>query len=64
MNFGNKNLATRIAVEGVLPFKRTPINIVKRGIEYSPVGLAKTLVKGVYDVKKGKISPIFHGVLP
>lgn len=56
-NFGNKNLATNIAVEGVLPFKRTPINIVKRGIEYSPIGLAKTLVQGVYDVKKGKFIP-------
>ncbi len=55
-NFGNKNLATSIAVEGVLPFKRTPINIVKRGIEYSPIGLTKTLTKGLYDVKKGKIT--------
>ncbi len=55
-NFGNKNLATNIAVEGVLPFKRTPINIVKRGIEYSPIGLTTTLTKGLYDVKKGKIT--------
>jgi hypothetical protein len=54
--FGNKNLGTSILVEGVLPFKRTPINIVKRGIEYSPIGLAKTLTKGLYDVKKGKIT--------
>lgn len=54
--FGNKNLGTNILVEGVLPFKRTPINIVKRGIEYSPIGLAKTLTKGLYDVKKGKIT--------
>ena len=56
-NFGNKNFATNLAVEGVLPFKRTPINIVKRGIEYSPIGLTKTLTKGVFDVKKGKITP-------
>ncbi len=55
-NFGNRNLATNIMVEGVLPFKRTPVNIVKRGVEYSPIGLVKTLTKGVYDVKKGKIT--------
>ena len=54
--FGNKNLGTSILVEGVLPFKRTPINIIKRGIEYSPIGLIKTATKGLYDVKKGKIS--------
>jgi hypothetical protein len=55
--FANKNLVANLLVEGVLPFKRTPINIVKRGVEYSPLGLAKTLTKGVYDVKKGKITP-------
>ena len=55
-NFGNKNIFTSIVVEGVLPFKRTPINIVKRGVEYSPIGLTKTLTKGLYDVKKGKIT--------
>ena len=54
--FGSKNLAFNMAVEGVLPFKRTPINIIKRGIEYSPIGLIKTATKGLYDVKKGKIS--------
>ncbi len=55
-NFGNKNLGTSIAVEGTLPFKRTPINVVKRGVEYSPIGLTTTLTKGLYDVKKGKIT--------
>lgn len=54
--FANKNIAANLAVEGVLPFKRTPINIVKRGVEYSPIGLMKTLIKGSYDVKKGKIT--------
>ncbi len=27
------------AVEGVIPFKKTPLNIVARGVEYSPIGL-------------------------
>ncbi len=55
--FGNKNIFLNIAVEGMLPFKRTPVNIIKRGIEYSPIGLMKTLTKGVFDVKKGAITP-------
>lgn len=31
------------ATEAVLPFKKTPINIAKAGVEYSPIGLAKSL---------------------
>ena len=54
--FSGKNAFGYLVVEGILPFKRTPLNIVKRGIEYSPLGLAKTLTKGLHDVKKGKIT--------
>lgn len=43
-------------VEGILPFKKTPINILKRGVEYSPVGLVTSLTKGIVDLKKGKIT--------
>lgn len=46
----------KFAVEGVLPFKRTPINIIKRGVEYSPIGLIETLTAGVYQVSKGDIT--------
>ena len=55
-DFSNKNIVTNIAVEGVLPYKRTPINIIRRGVEYSPIGLGATITKGLYDVKKGKIT--------
>ncbi|MBQ2135458.1 MAG: hypothetical protein II201_01070, partial [Clostridia bacterium] len=55
-NLTNQSILADVALGSVLPFKRTPINIVKRGIEYSPIGLAKTLTKGLYDVKKGKLS--------
>lgn len=41
--------AGSMAVEGIVPFAKTPANILKRGIEYSPIGL----IKGVYDVTKG-----------
>lgn len=42
--FAKTNKGTEIFVEGVIPFKKTPINIVKRGAEYSPLGLFKTFV--------------------
>lgn len=51
-----KNPIGKIAVEGVLPFKRTPINIIKRGIEYSPLGLVETTAKALWQVKKGEFS--------
>jgi hypothetical protein len=48
--------ALRIGVDALIPFKKTPINIAKRTVEYSPFGL----VKGIYDraiqVKAGKIT--------
>lgn len=52
----NHNKALDIAINGILPFKKTPVNIVKRGVEYSPIGLLKTLIKGSYDLKNGKIT--------
>ena len=54
--FSNSNKAANIATEALLPFKKTPVNILKRGIEYSPVGLVKILTKGIYDVRNGNIS--------
>lgn len=54
--FAGKNRATDIMINGILPFKRTPINIVKRGVEYSPIGLTATLIKGSLDLKNGKIT--------
>lgn len=54
--FADKNRATDIMINGILPFKRTPINIVKRGVEYSPIGLTATLIKGSLDLKNGKIT--------
>ena len=56
-NATNHSLIVDVALGSVLPFKRTPINVIKRGIEYSPIGLTKSLTKGLYDVKKGKITP-------
>ena len=42
--------------EAVLPFKRTPANILVRGLEYSPAGLAKSLTYDLVKVRQGKMS--------
>ena len=42
--------------EAVLPFKRTPANILVRGVEYSPIGLAKGLTYDLYQVKQGNMT--------
>lgn len=57
IKFGKK--AAEITMESVLPFTKTPANILKRGVEYSPTGIlggaakiatakdAETLMKGI-----------------
>lgn len=52
----NTNKFTRFIFGGIMPFKKTPINIVKRGIEYSPAGLVKALYNGAFNLKNGKIT--------
>lgn len=51
----HKNTATQIAVGSVIPFKKTPINIAKTGLAYSPLGFAKTLTYDIAQVKKGNM---------
>lgn len=41
-------------VEGVLPFKRTPANVLARGVEYSPVGAVTSMADLVYKGVTGK----------
>lgn len=55
---GNGNWAkfANFWIDAVLPFKGTPANVLMRSIEYSPVGLVKTLLVGTYNVANGKIS--------
>ena len=42
-----------IIVEGILPFRKTPANILARGVEYSPLGLAYGIKEALVDVQKG-----------
>lgn len=54
--FSRTNKATALLTEGILPFKKTPMNVLKRGYEYSPVSFLTTFTKGAYDLKTGKIT--------
>lgn len=45
---------SKVLVGGLLPFKKTPINILKRGVEYSPIGLIRGVSDAVRGVKSGK----------
>lgn len=40
-------------VDAVYPYRKTPANILARGIELSPAGLAKGIYQAVYGVHKG-----------
>lgn len=54
---GNTAWEKGVAVlsEGAMPFLKTPANIVKRGAEYSPLGLGKTLVADSVKLHSGTI---------
>ena len=56
---GSKNIAEKAfgtVVEGVLPFRKTPANILVRGVEYSPLGLLKGLSYDLVQLRDGKMS--------
>lgn len=43
-----------IVGEAILPFKRTPANILARAFDYSPAGVAKSIYDGLFKVKSGE----------
>lgn len=47
--------AVNVLMEGVLPFRKTPANILMRGVEYSPAGLVKGLTYDLRQVQQGKM---------
>lgn len=53
-------------LDTVLPFKKTPANILRRGIEYSPVGLVKSFAtaKRSVDLYNSWASNGFKGDMP
>ena len=57
LRFKGDNTASKVGnilIEGILPFKKTPANVLMRGIEYSPIGLVKGISDLTYGVKTGK----------
>lgn len=54
--FSNKNKLTKFIMDSTLPFKKTPINVAKAGLEYSPAGLAKSLLYDTVKLRKGNIT--------
>lgn len=41
-------------LEGYVPYKNTPANVVARGVEYSPVGLMESVTLEIFKLKKGE----------
>jgi hypothetical protein len=50
-----KSKTADLLISTVMPFTKTPVNIARRGIEYSPLGLAKRIAE-VNKVKSGQMS--------
>lgn len=44
---GSAGVAAKLLIGGIAPFKKTPINILSRGKDYSPIGLVDGLVKTI-----------------
>ncbi len=58
------NKVAAVLIEGVLPFKKTPANILVRAVEYSPVGLIKSLALDTKKVKAYVNGDIENGMSP
>lgn len=50
----HKNKVSYVLLEGLVPFTKTPLNILSRGIEYSPIGLIQSLVNMGRDLRSGQ----------
>ena len=50
------NTVANTVIEGVLPFKKTPANILVRAVDYSPAGLIKTLTADSVRLRRGSIT--------
>lgn len=52
----NKNKFSKFILDSTLPFKKTPVNVAKAGLEYSPVGLVKSAIYDTVQLRKGNIT--------
>lgn len=44
--------AGKVIMDSAVPFTKTPINILRRGVSHSPLALTWGLTKGMYDIVK------------
>lgn len=51
-----KSKIGKIFIEATVPFKKTPINVAKAGLNYSPLGLIKNVSYDIYQLKNGNIN--------
>ena len=49
------NKVAKYPIKAMVPFKKTPINVAKTGVKYSPLGLIKNISYDVVQLKKGNI---------
>ena len=54
-NLEKNNKLARFFIEATVPFKKTPINVAKAGVKYSPLGLIKSLSYDIYQVRQGNM---------
>lgn len=54
--FSRKNKLTKGAMDAILPFVKTPLNVAKAGLEYNPTGLLKTITVDTAKLRKGNIT--------
>ena len=47
----NWGKGAKAVAQGVIPFRRTPANVLVRMEEYSPLGIANTVIKGIQSAK-------------
>ena len=55
-NMKNKNKLSQVIGEGFMPFTKTPMNILQRGMEYSPAGAVKGLYDAFTQVQNGNLT--------
>lgn len=53
---GSRIRGLNVVINGLLPFRKTPINIIARGVEYSPLGLLTNTIRVAFgSVQRGNM---------
>jgi hypothetical protein len=56
MATGSRIRGLNVVINGLFPFRKTPINIIARGVEYSPLGLLTNTVRVAFgSVQRGSM---------